>query len=50
MNVDRRCAYLEKKIQDMAEEIERLEKAKTVTHTISPPPLSLSYYIYVLGN
>ena len=37
MNVDRRCAYLEKKIQDMAEEIERLEKAKTVTHTISPP-------------
>ena len=33
MNADRRCAYLEKKIQEAREEIERQEKAKAVCHT-----------------
>ena len=44
MNGDRRCAYLERKIQETAEEIQRQEKARMVHHILSLlPPICIMF-------
>lgn len=48
MNGDRRCAYLERKIQETAEEIQRQEKARMVQHLHILSLSSLLHYVLVI--